>query len=37
MSDICSTLFIIWVCNKNDKEKNIEYILLIDPLKLMER
>lgn len=25
-----STLFIVWACNKNDEEKDIEYILLID-------
>lgn len=25
-----STLFIIWACNKNDEEKDIEYILLIE-------
>ena len=25
-----STLFLIWACNKNDEEKDIEYILLIE-------
>lgn len=25
-----STLFILWACNKNDKEKDIDYILLIE-------
>lgn len=25
-----STLFLIWACNKNDGEKDIEYILLIE-------